>query len=275
MSMTPKHARLAFAAFLAIGTGIVLNVLYFQDRSIASAADRAKLDKAQQRALTDRNRRLALDPKEAADKPVSRAAAKSEAKVALNAAVVQPDPPAGPRVGRFSPQPPPAAAKPQPAADVEAERSPDTVRAVHQRLATLGYEPGAPSAVPGLLMRSAIMAYEHDHGLPLTGEPSDLLLRLMDNAPGAREAAVRAGRQSRASNAEQVLRTVQQSLAALGYFSAKIDGRPGEETERSIREYEMDSGLVPTGRVSAPLLVKLARANSATRPATGTKVPPR
>ncbi len=278
MSTPPLHARLALAAFLVVGTGIVLNVLYFQDRSIASAAERAKLDKAQNRALSDRKRRLALDANEAPDKAIPRVTEKAATQPPVTAAMLRPiapaETPAAARVGRFSP-PTVAAAKGAAAPEVEAERSPDAVRLVHQRLATLGYEPGPASGVPGLVMRGAIMAYEHDHGLPVTGEPSDVLLRHLDNAPGAREAASRGHRPARAPHAEQVLRTVQQSLAALGYFPGKVDGRPGEETERSIREYEMDAGLVPTGRISAPLLVKLARSNSATRPGTAAKAAPR
>ena len=69
-------------------------------------------------------------------------------------------------------------------------------------------------------------------------------------------------RPPRSGNAEQITRTVQQSLAQLGYFAGKIDGRAGDDTVRSIREYEMDAGLTPSGRISAPLLIKLARSSS-------------
>lgn len=267
MPTKPLLARIAFATFLAIGGGILLNILYLQDGSVATAADRGKLDKAQQRALLERNRRLALDQSEARDPGTIRPPEKV-ASAALMRPTLPIDAGAGPRATRV----PASAALPVAKAgnativDAEPERSPDTVRLVHQRLATLGYEPGTASSVPGLVMRGAVMAYEYDHGLPLTGEPSEYLLRYIDNAPGARDATARPPRAFRTQQAEQVLRTVQQSLAALGYFQAKVDGRMGEDTVRAIREYEMDAGLVPTGRVSGPLLVRLARSASATRP---------
>ena len=261
MSPRPAQARLALIGFLAVGTGIILNVLFLQDRSVASAVERAKLEKAQQRALSERNRRLALEPKD--PKPV--------ASVAVARAVTPPEPatPAAPatnRVGRFAQAPArttsqPAAPQPV-ASEPEPERSQDVIRQVQLKLVALGYEPGSSDGVAGLVTRGAIMAFEHDQGLPLSGDPTELLLRQMQLGPTAKDATVRAVRPQRAPHAEQVLRTVQQSLATLGYFAGKVDGRPGDETERAIREYEMDNGLVPTGRVSAPLLNRLARSAS-------------
>lgn len=67
------------------------------------------------------------------------------------------------------------------------------------------------------------------------------------------------------------IRLVQQRLAALGYFTARIDGRTGEETDRAIREYEMDSGLVPTGKVSAALIDRLSRSVGVAKPAAAIK----
>ena len=36
-----------------------------------------------------------------------------------------------------------------------------------------------------------------------------------------------------------------------------IDGHPSEETAKAIRDFEMDKGLVPRGRVSAELMTRL------------------
>lgn len=256
MHPNPLHARLLLAAFVAVGCGIVCNILYFQDRSVASAAERAKLEKAQRRAMADRNRRLSLDP-------VSEPRKKEQERAAA-------DGPGGAdqltiaRVGRFaSPQAVPA--RPAAATTAEPERTIDVVHEVHRQLTAGGYEPGPVNGPPSLLLRGAIMAYEHDNGLPLTGEPSPLLLDHMNNVPGARDSAYRAARQARAPHAEQVMRSVQQSLAGLGYFQSKIDGYMGSETERAIREYEMDAGLVPTGRISSALLARLAKSAASNR----------
>jgi peptidoglycan hydrolase-like protein with peptidoglycan-binding domain len=57
-----------------------------------------------------------------------------------------------------------------------------------------------------------------------------------------------------------VIRSVQQWLAALGYQPGRIDGRPGEDTAKAIRDFEMDKGMVPRGRVSAELVSRLSEA---------------
>lgn len=119
--------------------------------------------------------------------------------------------------------------------------------------------------VPGLLTRAAIMAFEHDNRMALTGEATETLLkRLLLGQSAGKVNASDAGK-VRSDQAEIVLRTVQQSLAALGYQPGKVDGRVGEETERAIREFEMDHGLDPTGRVSAELFSRLAKAVSSTK----------
>ena len=64
----------------------------------------------------------------------------------------------------------------------------------------------------------------------------------------------------RSARAEQIIRSVQQWLAALGYQPGRIDGRLGEDTVKAIRDFEMDKGLVPRGRVSAELVTRLGEA---------------
>lgn len=139
-------------------------------------------------------------------------------------------------------------------------RLPEIVKGIQAILGQKGYEPGTADGIVGLATRAAIMAYEHDHGLPISGEPTDALLRHVKGEAGAIAPGQGARQRApRSPSAERVIRSVQQSLAQLGYFSAKIDGRSSEDTQRAIREFEMDAGLVPTGRVSAPLVTKLTR----------------
>ena len=154
MPTKPLLARIAFATFLAIGGGILLNILYLQDGSVATAADRGKLDKAQQRALLERNRRLALDQSEVRDPGTIRLPEKV-ASAALMRPTLPVDAGAGPRATRV----PASAALPVAKAgnativDAEPERSPDTVRLVHveQRLAARAPKPPIEGkGTPGL-----------------------------------------------------------------------------------------------------------------------------
>ena len=137
---------------------------------------------------------------------------------------------------------------------------PEVVRAVQRELQVRGYETGTADGMPGLVTRAAIMAFEADHGLQLTGEPSDMLLQriLLGTASEPKRGAPGQTGQP-APEAERVIRTVQQSLASLGYAPGAVDGRLGDQTVRIIRDFESDQGLAETGRISGQLVARLAR----------------
>jgi peptidoglycan hydrolase-like protein with peptidoglycan-binding domain len=138
--------------------------------------------------------------------------------------------------------------------------SAEVVRAVQRELLARGYETGSADGMPGLITRASIMAYESDHDLPLTGVASDALLHsiLLGASNGPRKGGTRAGAEP-GREAGQVIRTVQQSLASLGYRLGQPDGRLGEQTVRTIREFETDQGLAVSGRISGQLVARLAR----------------
>ena len=113
--------------------------------------------------------------------------------------------------------------------------------------------------MPRLVTRAAIMAYEHDNGLPLSGAADEALLKavvLGGAHAGAGPPAVAAP----GPHAAQVTRTVQQWLAGLGYSPGPADGRFREETARAVRAFEIDQRMPATGRISGPLVARLARA---------------
>lgn len=155
----------------------------------------------------------------------------------------------------------PSAAKADlPSAGGPSTAAQDVTRAIQRELKERGYEVGAADGQPGLMTRAAIMAYEHDRNMMLTGEPTPQLLKqiLLDVRPVA--AAPRApASQEQSMHATQVIRTVQQSLVTLGYLPGKVDGRMGDDTVRAIREFELDQGLHETGRVSGQLVARLSR----------------
>ena len=136
----------------------------------------------------------------------------------------------------------------------------DVTRAIQRELKERGYDAGLADGQPGLMTRAAIMAYEHDRNMNLTGEPTSQLLKqiLLDTHP-LRVAPRSAASQEQSVQATHVIRTVQQSLVTLGYLSGKVDGRMGDDTVRAIREFEHDQGLHETGRVSGQLVARLSR----------------
>ena len=162
------------------------------------------------------------------------------------------------RIARSAPDTARIDGAPEAAQDAASTKS---VAAIQRELDARGYGPLASDGVIGIGTRAAIMAYEHDHGLALTGEASEALLkRILFGAAASPEPAGTA--KARSSDAEQVIRAVQKGLVALGYQVARVDGRLGEDTVKAIRDFEVDRGLVPKGRVSAELLARITEATA-------------
>lgn len=140
----------------------------------------------------------------------------------------------------------------------------DVVRAVQTALSAKGYEAGGTDGLAGPVTQAAVLAYEIDHGLPLTAEPSEALLRKIEE--GARGAGGAAGL-TPGPKAEALIRSVQQALAKLGYPAGKPDGRLGEATITAIRQFERQQSMPDTGRISGDLLTRLTRLSAAPRSA--------
>lgn len=137
--------------------------------------------------------------------------------------------------------------------------SAEVIRGIQRELNARGYDAGPPDGVAGLVTRAAIMAYEHDYGLKLTAMPThDLLSRIVLGS--ATPAPSRPTTDAKASaEADAVVRSVEQQLAARGYAPGKIDGVANEQLARAIREFEVDQKLPESGRVSGPLVSRLTR----------------
>jgi peptidoglycan hydrolase-like protein with peptidoglycan-binding domain len=239
--MTPRQARLALLSFAVIAAGIAFNVLVLQrrpadvheaaaDKTVAAPTDRGKVRTAP--PATGNRRTSEIDGEQRSF-----------------------------RIARFAPDSAFIGAVPDPAED---ETDSTTISAIQRELKQRDY---GPLPVDGFLRpatRAAIMAFEFDRGLPLTGEASPQTLKLILLGTPPRGAAAGAGRVG-SIHAEEIIRGVEKSLAALGYRPGATEGRLEEETIKAIRDFEMDRGLVPKGRISADLLARLSEAQSAAR----------
>jgi peptidoglycan hydrolase-like protein with peptidoglycan-binding domain len=146
-------------------------------------------------------------------------------------------------------------------------RTAEVTRAVQRELKLRGYETGVADGVVGLMTRAAIMAFEYDHGMAMTGRPSQELLKRIVLGGSGRTKPI--GSKGQSAEARDVIRTVQTSLVKLGYRPGSIDGQLTPETAGAIREFEVDQTLTESGRVSGPLVVRLARLVSEGRVAAG------
>ena len=71
------------------------------------------------------------------------------------------------------------------------------------------------------------------------------------------------------SEAADVIRSVQTSLLKAGYRPGRATGKLTPETMRAIRAFEADQALPETGRVSGPLVSRLARVSGEGKMAAG------
>ena len=111
----------------------------------------------------------------------------------------------------------------------------------------------------GLVTRAAILAFEVDHGLALTADASEDLLRIIILGPAEAATAPADRRSKPGPHADQLIRTVQQSLTVLGFGPIKADGHLGEATVQAISRFEREQGMPPTGRISGQMVARLAR----------------
>lgn len=141
-------------------------------------------------------------------------------------------------------------------------RQQDVVRQVQSELAALGYAPGPADGDAGPLTRAAILAFEHDRGLPATAEATDGLLLALRMSPGDRRLVAGANWRSPSRAAAGMVRTVQQNLIATGHLTGMASGQFDARTAAAIRAFETANDMLPTGRISAPMVAKLQRASA-------------
>jgi peptidoglycan hydrolase-like protein with peptidoglycan-binding domain len=146
--------------------------------------------------------------------------------------------------------------------DLPIQEAPEQlVTAIQRELIARGYAPGPVDGKLRDETRKAISAFEKDKGLPVTGSPTDELLRqiiLGETLIGEADGAPPTGA-SQPSAGDPVVKKVQQVLADLGYAPGPIDGGMSRDTERAIIAFQRDRKLKPSGRVTPELLAEIKR----------------
>ena len=141
------------------------------------------------------------------------------------------------------------------------------VTAIQRELAARGYARGPTDGKLGDETRRAITAFEKEHGLPVTGAPSDDLLRRILLGEAAAPAASTGSVASSAPRAkplpsasdEETVKQVQQILADLGYAPGPVDGTMGDETQRAVSAFQRDRKIAQNGRITPELLREIKR----------------
>ncbi len=141
------------------------------------------------------------------------------------------------------------------------------VRESQNRLQTLGFYNGSPDGLWGPETRTAVQRFQQSRGLPVTAKLDDATVGALRNANLAPITL----------NDPTDVRTVQNRLRQLNFFSQPADGIWGSSTQVALENFQRARGL-PVGQMNAATITALglnvsdfpARpATSAAAPATG------
>jgi membrane-bound lytic murein transglycosylase B len=147
----------------------------------------------------------------------------------------------------------------------------EEVLELQQRLTLLGHPSGQPDGMFGANTRRAIRSYQLQRGIPADGYATPTLLASVRTATGAGGPAAES---PAASSDPQALKprptrsrllayaevkTLQRLLGRLGYRVGRVDGDPGAQTRKAVRELEQRLGYRPTGRVDSFILAQARR----------------
>jgi peptidoglycan hydrolase-like protein with peptidoglycan-binding domain len=245
--MTPQQARVALGGFFLLAIGVTTNALYLQG-AVSSSADKTAS--------------AVIRPESRPPSPPKSAKTTKPSVKAPTADAPQSPPESAPKGASKSP--PSVKVRMVRVATVAEkgaeEADTDTVRAVQEELNRQGYGPIEADGVMRQPTRAAIMAFEHDHRLGLTGEASQAFLKqLVFGVAEGGEGDI----EVRSPHAEAIVKQVQQALVRRGYRAGAVDGQLSADTVAAIRTFETDLGLVPKGRISAEVLERLQTGISA------------
>jgi peptidoglycan hydrolase-like protein with peptidoglycan-binding domain len=134
----------------------------------------------------------------------------------------------------------------------EDPRAPRLHIALQRELARRGYANQLQVRPNGL--RLAVLAYEFDNSLPLTGEPTEALLKrvLFDGNQGPRGSF-----SDRAELNTKLVMEAQRMLAGLGFFRGTFSGRIDVWTSNALKDFERHRGIPQTGRLTDQTLLEL------------------
>lgn len=141
------------------------------------------------------------------------------------------------------------------------------VRAVQRELKERGYDTGPADGKLREDTRAAIASYEKAEGLPVTGVPTDELLREIllgvsakgAGATGSLKPASSESSPPTVSDDTATIKAVQQIMSDLGYSPGPVDGTLGASTSHAIAAFQRDRKMAQDGRITPELLREIKR----------------
>lgn len=232
--------RLFALVFISLATAISINALYLQEvPRLAGAALRETPLEHKQESEPEQATITAAVPKQ----PQSSEPALPDVASTSDAPDI-----AKPLITEFQ-------AKPETQKPPIAAPDPVVVKGIERELFLRGYAVGPRDGDLDIQTRAAIIAYEFDKHLQLTGEAGEALLQSL--IFGKAEARKPIGPAVRFEENAELVRQVQMMLAEQGYMSGPIDGILDSRTRKAIQRFEEDRSLSAEGRLTERVLLEM------------------
>jgi peptidoglycan hydrolase-like protein with peptidoglycan-binding domain len=134
-----------------------------------------------------------------------------------------------------------------------------TVRDTQQRLSALGFYNGAVDGVWGADTRRAVERFQRSRGLAATGDLNPATASALRSAPPPAPVASGAATPPAAAEATDPtsVRTVQNRLHQLGFFSDSADGVWGPSTQVALENFQRARGLDVSGQLTPPTVAAM------------------
>jgi hypothetical protein len=242
--MTPVRARLALLAIMALFLATAGNALFLQERARTPSTTWAGRIPAEKPTATSSTLAAASEPAASPSPP-----ARPQNVPPHDAQPQDVQPAAQPAAAPLPQQAPPQLSLTQSTAENAAPR---LLTALQRELGRHGYAEQLQAQANGL--RLAVLAYEFDSGMPLTGQPTGVLLKQvifdLNQAP-------RGAFADRAEANQRLVVEIQKALLGLGFFRGALSGRMDVWTSDAVRDFERHRALRLTGRLTEATLLEL------------------
>ncbi len=150
------------------------------------------------------------------------------------------------------------------------------VRQLQQDLTTLGYYGGTISGHFGTQTEAAVMSFQRHNGLSADGIAGENTLAKIAAALGGKQNSASSSSQSSQSSStllkhgvsSEAVRTLQQNLKTLGYYTGTVTGNFGNLTKDAVMKFQRANGLSADGVAGEKTLAKIAAAVSGSSSST-------
>jgi peptidoglycan hydrolase-like protein with peptidoglycan-binding domain len=131
---------------------------------------------------------------------------------------------------------------------------PAAVQAVQEHLRSAGAYNGAVDGVWGPDSAAALQRFQASHQLQATGQLNQATAAALNLDPaallGTQQAAAPPPVPAAESLRSSSVRTIQERLRSLGFYTGGVDGVWGQSTQSAIQQFQQNRGLQPNGQLN-------------------------